>query len=246
MEPENELWITAPFNKFLAGPANAFLNAVGLPASDPAHPWANWLAIEIVVVLFIIVLFAFLKTRLSVDRPGKLQHIFELIYEFLSAQASEIIEHGSKRYLAFFGTIFIFVLFMNLIGIIPTLESPTMDPIVPCGLAVATFIYYNAAGLRVNGVGGYIKQFLGPMLWLAPIMLPIEIVSHFARPLSLTIRLYANMFAGEQVTNTFLQLTYFIAPAIFMGLHIFVSVLQAYIFALLAMIYVGGAVSHEH
>jgi F-type H+-transporting ATPase subunit a len=242
---ENELWITAPFNKFLAAPAAAFLRAVGLPVPDPAHPWADWLTIEIVVALFIIVLFAFLRSRLSVDRPGKLQHCFELVYEFIHAQAEEVIGHGSKRFLAFFGTIFIFVLFMNLVGIIPTLASPTMFPVVPAGLAIATFIYYNAVGVRANGVG-YVKQFLGPMLWLAPIMLPIEIVSHFARPLSLTIRLYANMFAGEQVTTTFLGLTYLVIPAIFMALHVFVSVLQAYIFALLAMIYVGGAVAHEH
>jgi F-type H+-transporting ATPase subunit a len=243
---EHELWITVPFNRFLAGPANAFLNAFGLHAEDPSRPWANWLAIEIVVVILTVALFALLRAKLSVDRPGKLQHCFELVYEFLQAQAQEVIGHGSKRFLAFFGTIFIFVLFMNLIGIIPSLESPTMFPVVPAGLAIATFIYYNSAGLRVNGVGGYIKQFLGPMLWLAPVMLPIEVVSHFARPLSLTIRLYANMFAGEQVTTTFLGLTYLFIPVLFMALHIFVSLLQAYIFSLLAMIYVGGAVAHEH
>jgi F-type H+-transporting ATPase subunit a len=243
---EHELWVSVPFNKYLAGAANSFLEAVGLKAADPAHPWADWLCTEIIIVLLVIALFAYLKSRLSVDRPGKLQHCFELIYEFLHAQAEEVVGHGSKRFLAFFGTIFIFVLFMNLVGIIPTMESPTMFPMVPAGLAIATFIYYNASGLRVHGVGGYIRQFLGPMLWLAPVMLPIEIVSHFARPLSLTIRLYANMFAGEQVTTTFLTLTYLVIPALFMALHIFVSFLQAYIFALLAMIYVGGAVAHEH
>ncbi len=161
---EQELWITAPFNKFLAEPANAVLNAVGLRAEDPAHPWANWLSIEIVVALLTIILFAFIRSRLSVERPSKLQHSFELIYEFLHAQAEEVVGHGSRRYLAFFGTIFFFVLFMNLIGIIPTLESPTMYTMVPCGLAVATFIYYNSVGLRANGAWGYIKQFLGPML----------------------------------------------------------------------------------
>jgi F-type H+-transporting ATPase subunit a len=243
---EHELWVSVPFNKYLAGPANSFLDAVGIKAADPAHPWADWLCTEIIIVLVIIALFAYLKSRLSVDKPGKLQHCFELIYEFLHAQAEEVVGHGSKRFLAFFGTIFIFVLFMNLVGIIPTMESPTMFPMVPAGLAIATFVYYNASGLRVHGVGGYIRQFLGPMLWLAPVMLPIEIVSHFARPLSLTIRLYANMFAGEQVTTTFLALTYLVIPALFMALHIFVSFLQAYIFALLAMIYVGGAVAHEH
>src|SRR5689334_19845112 len=148
---EKELWITVPFNRFLAGPANSVLNAAGLKASDPAHPRADWLVIEIIVVLFIIALFAYLKPRLSVDRPSRLQHCFELLYEFLRAQAEEIIDHGSKRFLAFFGTLFIFILFMNLVGIIPSLESPTMYIFVPAGLAVATFIYYNSAGLRVHG-----------------------------------------------------------------------------------------------
>lgn len=243
---EHELWITAPFNRFLAGPANAFLHFFGLKSANPDRPWSDWLVIEIVVVAFTMALFAYLRARLSVDKPGKLQHCFELIYEFIRAQAEEVVGYGSHRFVPFFGTIFIFVLFMNLIGIIPTLESPTMFPVVPAGLAIATFIYYNSAGMRVHGVGGYLKQFFGPMIWLAPLMLPIEIVSHFARPLSLTIRLYANMFAGEQVTNTFLSLTYVIIPALFMGLHIFVSLLQAYIFSLLAMVYVGGAVAHDH
>jgi F-type H+-transporting ATPase subunit a len=130
-------------------------------------------------------------------------------------------------------------------GLVPGLQSPTMFSWVPLGLAVVTFFFYHGTGLRSNGAG-YIKQFLGPMLWLAPLMLPIEIVSHFARPLSLTIRLYANMFAGEQVYVTFVTLTKLLIPVIFIGLHLFVAFLQAYIFMLLAMVYVGGAVSHEH
>ena len=153
--------------------------------------------------------------------------------------------HGGAKYTAFFGTIFLFILFMNLLGLIPGFESPTMAPQVPLGLAVVTLLFYHAAGVRANGAG-YIKQFLGPMLLLAPLMLPIEIVSHFARPLSLTVRLWANMFAGEQVYLTFLTLTKLVVPVIFIGLHLFVSILQAYIFMLLAMVYVGGAVSHEH
>jgi F-type H+-transporting ATPase subunit a len=87
---------------------------------------------------------------------------------------------------------------------------------------------------------------MGPIWWLVPFMIPIEIISHLARPLSLTIRLYANMYAGEQVTLVFLGLTYLIAPAIFMGLHVFVGLLQAYIFVLLTMMYVAGAVAEEH
>src|SRR5882757_8943945 len=227
---EHELWITSLFNRFV-------------PVAG--YAWSNWLVCEVLVVLFILVFFGFLKSRLSVDKPGKIQHTFEVIYEFVHASAEEIVGHGGAKYTAFFGTIFLFILFMNLLGLIPGFESPTMAPQVPLGLALVTLLFYHAAGVRANGAG-YFKQFLGPMLWLAPLMLPIEIVSHFARPLSLTVRLFANMFAGEQVYLTFVALTKVVIPVIFIGLHLFVSVLQAYIFMLLAMVYVGGAVSHEH
>lgn len=241
----HELWITKIFNAHLAGPANSLLNAVNLPAKDQANPWSDWLVCEILVVGFVLVFFAILRSRLSVDRPGKLQHTMELTYEFIHASAEEIVGHDGPRYLAFFGTIFLFILFMNLIGLIPGFDSPTMYPMVPLGLAVSTFLFYHYAGIRTHG-GGYIKQFLGPFWWLAFLMLPIELISHFARPLSLTVRLFANMFAGEQVYLTFTALTKFLIPVIFIGLHLFVSFLQAYIFMLLAMVYVGGAVSHEH
>ena len=245
-EHEVDLWTTKLFNDVLAGPANAVLNAIGKPASDPTHPWPNWLTMEILVVVIIMVLFGFLKSRLSADKPGKLQLTFEAIYGFVAGQAHDAVEHGSKQYVPFFGTLFIFILFMNLIGIIPGFESPTMTPAVPCALAVCVFLYYHFMGFRALGPGKYLLHFAGPVWWLAPIMIPIELISHFARPLSLTIRLFANMFAGEKVTLTFLSLTYLVIPAVFMGLHVFVAFLQAFIFMLLAMIYVGGAVAHEH
>jgi F-type H+-transporting ATPase subunit a len=241
----HELWITALFNRYLAGPANAILDAVHFPAQDRANPWTDWLVCEILVVLLIVALFSFLRSRLSVDKPGKLQHIFELVYDFVRSSAEEVVGHDGPRYTAFFGTIFLFILSMNLIGLIPGFDSPTMFVPVPLGLAVLTFFFYHGTGLRAHGAG-YIKQFLGPFLLLIPLMLPIEIISHFARPLSLTVRLWANMFAGEQVYLTFLTLTKLVFPVIFIGLHLFVSLLQAYIFMLLAMVYVGGAVSHEH
>ena len=121
-----------------------------------------------------------------------------------------------------------------------------MVPYVPAGCAIATFFYYHIVGVQANGILQYLAHFAGPMPLLAPLMVPIELVSHLARPLSLTIRLFANMFAGEQVTMVFLKLTFFLVPAVFMGLHVFVSFLQAYIFMLLTMMYVAGAVSHEH
>ncbi len=242
--PETELWITKLFNDNLAGLGNSLTSLVGMHAE--ARPWANFVTMQLLVALIIIVLFAILKPRLSADRPGGLQHTFELIYNFLKEQADEQVGHDGHIYLSYFGTIFIFVLFCNLIGVIPGLEAPTMTPSVPAGCAIATFCYYNIVGAQANGIFKYLAHFAGPMPLLAPLMVPIELVSHMARPLSLTIRLFANMYAGEQVTMVFLKLTFFLVPAAFMGLHVFVSFLQAYIFMLMTMMYVAGAVEHEH
>lgn len=244
--PEKDAWLTAILNNTLAGPANAICNAVGFKVEDAAHPWSNWLAFELLVFVLILALFAYLKTQLSVENPGGLQHIFESVYGFIKGQTNDTIDHHGDRFVYFFGTLFIFILFMNLIGVIPGFESPTMNPAVPAGLAIASFLFYNWAGFREQGVGKYLAHFAGPMPLLAPLMVPIELISHIARPLSLTIRLYANMFAGEKVTLAFLGLTYLVIPSVFMGLHVFVSFLQAYIFTLLTIIYVSGAVAHEH
>lgn len=242
---EHELWLTALFNKYLGGVANSILALAGMHAEDPARPWPNYMVMQILVALILVVLFALLRPRLSVDRPGKLQHLFELIHDMAREQAHENIAHHSRRYLSFFLTLFLFILFSNLLGIVPTFESPTMAPFVTCGCALAVFAYYNWQGLREAGMAKYLAHFAGPIPAMAPFMIPIEIVSHLARPLSLTIRLYANMLAGEKVTEVFLGLTYFVFPALFMGLHTFVSVLQAYVFMLLTMMYVGGAVAHD-
>lgn len=244
--PEHEPWLTALFNDHLAGVANAILAVVGVHAENPARPWSTSLSMEMLVVAIIVVLFAVLRSQLSMDRPGKLQHTFEAIYNFLHAESEEHVGHDGPKFLPLFGTLFIFILFANLLGVIPGFESPTMFPEVPAGCAMVAFAYYNVMGVRQQGLGKYLAHFAGPMPILAPLMIPIELVSHMARPLSLTIRLFANMYAGEQVTLVFLALTSLVAPAVFMGLHVFVSFLQAYIFALMTMMYVAGAVSHDH
>jgi F-type H+-transporting ATPase subunit a len=239
---ESELWITGIFNDHLAGLGNFFLNLVGM---HEERPWADFIVMQLLVAAIFIVVFPLLRARLSADKPGKLQQTFELIYEFIHGQAVDQVGHAANRYLSFFGAIFLFVLACNLIGMIPAFMAPTGNASVTCGCALATFVYYHLMGVREHGFK-YLGHFMGPMWWLAPLMLPIEVVSHLARVLSLTARLYANMFAGEQVTLVFLQLTKFAVPVIFMGLHVFVGVIQAYIFMLLAMVYVGSAVAHEH
>jgi F-type H+-transporting ATPase subunit a len=241
MEPE--LWVTKLFNDRLAGLGNSFLGIVG--AHPYPRPWANFVVMQFVVVLLLMVVVALVRWRLSVDRPGNLQQAFELLYEFVHGQAEDQLGHNGIRYLGYFGTIFLFILTANLIGLFPCFESPTQNPSVTAGCALTTFIYYNLVGIQALGFK-YPLTFAGPVWWLAPLMLPIEIISHLARCLSLTVRLYANMFAGEQVTLVFLRLTFFLVPVVFMGLHVFVGVVQAYIFMLLTMVYVGGAVAHEH
>jgi F-type H+-transporting ATPase subunit a len=238
---EHELWVTALFNRYLGPVTSSVLGMLGVHPEDPARPWTNFASIEVVVALLIIVLLTMLRPRLSVDQPGKLQHIFEMVYEFLRGQIDDIIGHHGRPHVSFFGTVFIFILFMNLIGLVPTFESPTMFPAVPLGCALAAFVYYNLVGVRSQGLFHYLKHFAGPNPWLAPLLFPIELISNLARPLSLTIRLYANMFAGEQVTLAFMGLIPLVLPLPFMGLHLFVAFLQAYIFTLLTMVYVGGA-----
>src|SRR5580704_6234117 len=245
MAAEHELALTALFNEYLAGPANAVLGFFGVKAEHPNHPWQNWLVMELVVVALLMITAAILRGRLSAENPGKLQHVFELIYEFIANTIEEVGVHHGERFIYYIGTIFIFILSMNLIGMVPGLDAPTNAIYVTVGLAIGTFFYYNTQGFKEFGFG-YLKQFLGPVAWLAPLMIPIELISHFVRPLSLSVRLFGNMFAGEQVTGVFLSMTFLVIPVIFMLLHIFVALVQTYVFTLLTTIYIGGATSHEH
>lgn len=243
-----QLWFTALLNKVLGGPVNQLLQKLPEPfhPRHPDAPFTNAVAMEILVVAILIVLFFLIRSRLSAEKPGALQHTTELLDEFVRGTCGDIIGHGYERFVPLLTAIFVFVLFCNLIGIIPGFESPTAEVTVPLGLAVVSFLYYNWHGLRKNGAWGYFKHFLGPVWWLSPLMLLIEIVSHFARLLSLTVRLWANIFAGDLVTLAFFSMIPLILPVVFSMLHIFVALLQAYVFMLLTIIYLSGAVAEEH
>ena len=241
----HEAFLTRLFNTWFGGFGNSLLGIFGLHAEDSQHPWADFIVMQLLVAVIMVLLFLLLRSRLSATKPGTLQQLFEIVHGFIGETADDQIGHEGRKHVVLFETLFIFILISNLLGIIPQFMSPTQAVYVPCGMAILAFLYYNIQGLRHNP-GKYLKQFLGPIPVMAPLMLPIEIISHVARPMSLTIRLFANMYAGEQVTLVFLSLTYFAVPAIFMGLHVFVSLLQAYIFMLLTMMYIGGAVADEH
>lgn len=242
---EHELWFTALLNQTLAGPANAAIALFGQHAHDPAKPWTNFNAMLIFTALIFLVLPWIVRAGISVDKPGKFSQIFEMLFKYIKAQAHEVAGHDGPKHVFWFCTCFFFILVANLVGVIPTLESPTMFAAVPLGIAMATFLYYNGAGIKAQGLVGHLKHFAGPIWWLAWFMFPLELISHSIRPVSLTIRLFANMMAGEQITLNFLDLTHYVVPVIFMGLHTFVSFLQAFIFMTLTMAYVGGAIAHE-
>jgi F-type H+-transporting ATPase subunit a len=241
-----QLWFTALLNHALAGPVTALLRALHVEPQYAQAPITNAFAMESLVFGFLILIFLLVRSRLSVENPGGLQHVFEGAHGFITGQAHEIIGHDSDKFVAYLTTLGFFILLCNILGLIPGFESPTGSPVVPLGCAVLTFIYYHAAGIKKKGIWQYVKHFAGPMPALAILMVPIEIVSHTARMLSLTVRLYANMFAGDLVTMVFFSLIPIALPIVFMALHLGVSIIQTYVFVLLAMIYLQGAVAEEH
>ena len=237
--------ITHFLNAHFAAPANALLNAVHAPAAFPEAPITTAVSMELLVFLILVAYFVVVRVSLSVEKPGAIQHLAEMTNEFVSEQSESIIGHGWERFTSYLTALFLFILVANLMGLVPGLESPTANVTVPLGFALVTFIYYHFHGIRANGLA-YIKQFLGPVWWLYPLLLPIEIISHCARVLSLTVRLYANMFAGDLLTLAFFSLVPVGIPLVFLGLHLGVAAIQAYVFMLLAMIYLSLAVAHDH
>jgi len=232
-------------NLHFGASAAAVLRALHIQPLHPTAPITDAVAMEVLVFLALIAYFVVVRMTLSVEKPAAVQHLAEMTHEFVTEQGEQIIGHGSERFTAYLTTLLLFILLSNLLGLIPGLESPTANVVVPLGFALVTFLYYHYHGVRSNGFG-YVKQFLGPVWWLYPLMLPIELISHLARILSLTVRLYANMFAGDLLTIAFFSLIPLGIPLAFLGLHLFVSVVQAYVFFLLAAIYLSLAVAHEH
>lgn len=243
--PES-LAFTRLLNYLFGNSVAAIMQMLGIHPANPAAPINDTFALELLVALGLIAFFVIVRITLSVEKPNPAQQIAELIHEFTGSNADQIIGHGYERFQAFVTCVFLFVVVNNLLGLIPGIETPTKSPVVPLGIAALTFLYYNFHGVREQGIVGYLKHFAGPVWWIAPLLFPIEIISHCARVMSLTIRLYANMFASDLVTLVFFSLVPLAVPAVFLGLHFFVSLIQAYVFMLLAMIYLSQAVAHEH
>lgn len=243
---EEQLTVVKWVNDLLGGPVASLLHL---------HPAANEMVIpahvvmQTLVVLVLMIFFGLLSMGLSVEAPGKLQQAFELFVEFVNDELDSNIGHDGRKYLGIIGTLALFILSCNLLGLIPGLESPTGIQSgginVPAGCALVVFLFYQFQGFKKQGVVNYLKHFMGPVWWLAPIMVPIELVSHFARPVTLTIRLFANIMAEDMVIVIFLGLIPVLIPLPFMAFGIFGALLQTFIFCTLAMVYLGGAVATE-
>jgi F-type H+-transporting ATPase subunit a len=245
MTPEHELWLTALMNKLIGKPVAAMLTLMGFHP-DPAHPIPDYMAAEILVVLLIVAAALVLRRRLSVENPGKFQQMMEVFYEFNRNLADDVIGHDGRRYMVLIGTLGLFVGVCNLIGIIPTMDTPSASIYLTLGCAVVAFLYYNYHGFRHHGLLGYLKHFAGPVAAISFIMFPLEIFSSTLRMLSLSVRLWANMLVGNLIEEVFAGLVPILVPALFMALHVFVSFLQAYVFMILPAVYISLAVADEH
>jgi F-type H+-transporting ATPase subunit a len=207
-----------------------------------------WLVMGILIIFALIARRALLSAT-DPDLPDEgvtLRHVAEVIAEWLDgfvAQVSEL--HGARALVPFFGSIFMFILTANFLGLIPGMEPPTNDTDLTFALAIICFIFYLYQGFKAHGAG-YLKSFLGPVLFLIPLMMPIEIADNLFRPFSLGIRLFANMFADHQVLGLFTGLTYLIFPIAFYALGAIVCVVQALVFTILSVSYVRMAAAEHH
>ena len=179
------------------------------------------------------------------DEGLTLRNSLELIVEGLSALARDNMGPDWRRWFPFVGTIFFFILISNLLGLVPGVGGATSNVNTTTAWAIISFALYNYVGIRTHG-WKYIKQFLGPIPALSWFFLLLEPPLHLARILTLSVRLLANMFADHTVVAVWLLLVPFAIPAVFMGLGLIVAVLQAFVFALLTMVYIGLALEEAH
>ena len=274
---EHVNWITQFVNHYFGGIALALLSALHIKPENPQLPIPQHVTMELLVLVIGTLLALWVRSRLSVERPGASQQIAEfLLTNPLGFGINDILAenagHHWKRYVPVVGTVSIFILLCNLFGVFPFLSAPTANVTVPLGCAIVTFLYFNWQGIRQHGLGHYLLMFAGAPKtaadWgLAILLFPVEIISTTARLLSLTVRLWANIFASDMIYGLFLSLT--LGPAVwgwekwpvlgvilgvfpalipiaFIGLHIFVSIIQSYVFTILPAVYIGLATAEEH
>jgi F-type H+-transporting ATPase subunit a len=214
-----------------------FLHLPGLETFP--HVTYTWVIMALLIVSSIVV-----GQAIKVV-PSGMQNAFEAVIVTLADFMDETIGHGGRKFLPLIGTLAFFILPANLMGLIPGCASPTANVNTNMALALTVFVFYQGVGIRKHGFG-YIKQFLGPVWWMVPLMLPIEIISHLARPITLAMRLFGNVKGEDLVILILLFLMPLLLPVPMMAFAVFTSTLQTLVFILLSMVYLAGAMSDEH
>ncbi|SIO01222.1 F0F1 ATP synthase subunit A [Halodesulfovibrio marinisediminis] len=204
-----------------------------------SHVFYTWIAMAILFTL------AFLVRGQIKLVPGKLQNVFEVIIGGLEDFVVSNIGEDGRKIFHVLAALFLFIITMNLMGLIPGFDAPTANVNTNAAMALFTFAYYNWIGLKRWGFG-YIKHFCGPFWWLAPLMLPLELISHCARPLSLTLRLFGNIRGEEIVLILFFLLAPLVGTIPIYFLFGLAKCLQAFIWFMLSMIYLKGSLEHAH
>jgi F-type H+-transporting ATPase subunit a len=245
---EHPLWIVEAVNAVLGRPVAALLGALGFhvegPDVIPPHIVMTMLIVAVITVVCLI-----MKSRLSVDRPGKFQILLEDGVLAVRGLLREWIGPEGDQYLPLIATFGLFILLANYSGLVPGLVAPTSNINVTVGCAITTWVFYHFQGLRKQGVVNYLKHFAvppGAPVWMAPLMLVIEVISHTSRLLSLSLRLFGNIFGEELVIVILGSIIPFIVPLPMMFLGLITGGLQAFIFVLLSIIYLQAAVAVEH
>lgn len=246
-ELEHSLFLVDLFNKIFSKPLASLLGLIGIEVNNPEHLIPDHVVMSLIVMIFLVLFFGISSRKLKLI-PSKFQGILELIIQFFENLLVDIVGEEGKKYLPLVGTIGLFILFCNILGLAPGFMSPTSKLNVTLGCALVVFVYYHWQGIKSQGFFKYLKHFTGPIPLIAPLLLPIEIISHFSRPLSLSIRLFGNIFAEELLIVIIASIIPFILPLPFMAVAIFTAIIQAFVFVLLSCIYIGGAVAHgeEH
>jgi F-type H+-transporting ATPase subunit a len=223
-----------------------------------AHAWL------VVVVLLLLAVLASGKIKRATANLSReelvpedkltLRNFFELYVEGVLGVMEGLLGHNARKFFWLIGTLFIYIFFSNLLGVLPGFLPPTENINTNLAIGVIVFVVYNVMGMRAHGVGGYLKHFFGPVAFIAPLFFIIEIISNAVRPLSLAVRLFGNINGDHIVLGIFSQTLPGIAhwvlgvgiPIPFIALGIFVAFMQAFVFAMLSTIYIAMAVSHEH
>lgn len=201
----------------------------------------------LIVILSVIGNLALGKGEAAIQPAGRfsVKGVFEAFTEFMNGLIKMVLGSHGKHYLPLFGAIFFYILFNNLLGLLPGMTAATANINAAVAIGLFSFVVYNLMGFKHAGLH-YLQHFMGPVWWMAPVLLPIELISNFVRPLSLGIRLSVNMTADHTILGTFIDLTKVVVPVIFYGMGTFVSFVQAFVFTMLSMVYVMMATADEH